>query len=166
VIPHQDTVLIVEDELRGTRRWTDRHRLPLAWLPARLEVRVPLKQPSTNDAFFLRGIFSDYKAIAPVWTFSDPKWESNGGAFNFPQVTRPHHGSPMFIMGGGGPVICVPFNRLAYAAHGGPHSVTDWGGPSNWLNAGPSYVQAVTIGDMLTAIYRDFCHTHGRMGPQ
>ena len=127
-------------------------------------MRVSLMQPGTGDRFFLRGTFEDYKAIAPAWTFSDPQGEANGGALNFPKVTTALHGTPMFIAGGSGPVICVPFNRLAYATHGGPHSITDWGGPSNWLNAGPTYIHAVTIGDMLAAIYRDFRHTSGRMG--
>ena len=165
MIPHQDTILIVEDELRGALRWTDRHRIPLTWLPERLDVRVTFTQPGTGELFFLRGTFDEYKAIAPAWTFTDQQWEAPAGAFNFPKVLAPPYGSPMFIVGGSGPVVCVPFNRLAYATHGGPHSIADWGGPSNWLNAGLTYIHAVTIGDMLTAIHRDFRHTSGRMGP-
>lgn len=68
----------------------------------------------------------------------------------------------MFIMSSAGPVICVPFNRFAYANYQGPHG--DWGGPDNWLSAGLQYAKADYIGDMLGVIYRDFIHTRGRMG--
>ena len=165
MIPVADTIIVVEDELRGARQWAERRNVPLAWLPERLELRATLVQPETEEYFFLRGTFDDYRAIAPAWTFTDDKWEVNGGPLHYPKVTTPPHGSPMFIGAGpSGAVVCVPFNRLAYAQHGGPHQVADWGGPSNWLNAGPAYVHAETIADMLQAIRRDFLHTRGRMG--
>lgn len=162
MIPIEDTIIIVEDELRGARPWAGRCNVPLAWLLHRLELRVTFTQPETKELFFLRGRFDDYKAIAPALTFSDATWEATGRTLDFPKVITPPHGSPMFIAGGNGAVICVPFNRLAYAQHGGPHS--DWGGPTNWLNAGGAYVRAETIADMLQAIRRDFLHTRGRMG--
>jgi hypothetical protein len=162
MIPAADTIIIVEDELEGARHWAERRSVPLVWLPDRLELRATLVQPETKEPFYLRGIFDNYKAIAPAWTFSDATWALNGGAVSFPKVITPPHGSPMFITGGSGAVICVPFNRLAYVQHGGPHG--DWGGSTNWLNAGGAYVRAETVADMLQAIRRDFLHTCGRMG--
>ena len=68
----------------------------------------------------------------------------------------------MFFRHGNRGIICAPFNRLAYNSHQGPHS--DWGGPAQWMTAGPQYVHAVTIGDMLQSILRDFSFSKGRMG--
>ena len=58
--------------------------------------------------------------------------------------------------------MCAPFNRLAYGAHEGPHS--DWGSLAQWMTAGEGYVHAVKLGDMLSAILRDFRLSSGRMG--
>jgi hypothetical protein len=161
MIPSADTLIIVEDELEGARRWAERHVVPLAWFPEHLELRVNLRQPETLEPFFLRARFDDYRAIPPQWAFTDTAWEISASALVFPKPTPTPHGSSIFLMGPGGAVICVPFNRLAYAEHRGPHG--DWGGPSNWLNAGASHIRAETIGDMLQAIRRDFMHTRGRM---
>ena len=67
----------------------------------------------------------------------------------------------MFIQHNSRGIICAPFNRLAYATHDGPHS--NWGDAAQWMTAGPGYVYAVTIGDMLQLILRDFSLSKGRM---
>jgi hypothetical protein len=163
VIPAADTILIVEDELRGARHWAHRRQVAIDWLPDLLEVRVTLTQPETKELFFLRGLFDDYRAIAPAWTYTDHGWKAAPHTQFFPKVTSSPHGNGMIVVQKGIPVICAPFNRLAYAEQSGPHG--DWGGPSNWLSAGGAYVHAETIADMLQAIRRDFLHTRGRMAP-
>lgn len=48
------------------------------------------------------------------------------------------------------PVICAPWNRLAYQVNGGPHG--DWGSLTDWKSAGQGYTQAHTVPDMLSAL--------------
>ena len=85
--------------------------------------------------------------------------QANLNSAQIPQ--RSPNGSSMFIRHNGLCVICAHFNRLAYGVKGGPHS--DWGDPAQWTTAGKGYIHAVTIGDMLQSILRDFNYTEGRM---
>jgi hypothetical protein len=48
------------------------------------------------------------------------------------------------------PVMCAPWNRLAYGHYGGPHQ--DWGAMTGWKNAGGDYTQAHSIADMLSTL--------------
>src|SRR5690606_221291 len=102
--------------------------------------------------------FDNYRAVAPAWTFTDSGWVAPPAQQLFP---RPSIGPGASIFHSNA-VICVPFNRLAFAQHGGPHG--DWGTPANWIEAGNGYVHAETVGDMLQVIWRDFTPTSGRMG--
>jgi hypothetical protein len=48
------------------------------------------------------------------------------------------------------PVICAPWNRLAYSINGGPHQ--DWPDLAAWKTTGIGYTQAHTIADMLSQL--------------
>jgi hypothetical protein len=163
VIPAAHTLIVVDSELEGAASWAARHGAKIEWLPEALELRVTLLQPETSTRFFLRGRFRDYRALPPEWTFTDEKWGATGRPGDFPKGVRSSFGATIFIMHKESGVICAPFNRLAYTDHAGPHG--NWGGPANWLNAGPSQVHADTIGDMLQAVHRDFLLTRERMAP-
>ena len=162
MIPTEQSRITVEDELIGARPWSERHDIKLNWLANGLELRVELVQPQTNEVFFLRGRFSDYKAVAPEWAFASKEWSGDGQLAYFPNPVQSSHGPSIFINHGNRGVICVPFNRLAYATHAGPHQ--DWGAPANWLSAAPAYVHAETVGDMLQVIFRDLSYTKGQAG--
>jgi len=161
VIPAEQARIIVEAELEGARGWTERYGIPLEWLPDKLTLRVKFVQPEGGSIYFLRGTFGEYRALPPEWTFTGEKGETAGRPTDFPRGVQTRFGAPIFIIHNQTAVICVPFNRLAYTDQGGPHG--DWGGPANWLNAGPGQIHAETIGDMLQAIYRDFLYTRERM---
>lgn len=157
-----DTLLFLEDELPGARTWAERHRVPLVWIPNDLEVRATVTHPETKEPFYLRGRFDGYKELPPIWTFTDKEWAAPPTFALFPKVENSPFGATMFIAANGGPVICAPFNRLAYHAHGGPHS--DWS-LAGWLAAGQAnQVKAYYLGDMLQIIYRDVMLSRGRMG--
>lgn len=161
MIPAEQTRIIVQHELEGALSWAERHGVRIDWLPNDLGLHATLLQPATNATFFLRGMFQDYRALPPEWTFTNERWETSGQAMDFPEGAQSSFGSPMFIMHNQKAVICAPFNRLAYSDLAGPHR--DWGGPANWLNAGASQIHADTIGDMLQAIHRDFSFTRSRL---
>ena len=162
MVPTATTVLVVEDELGGAMAWAERRAVPLTWKPKLLEIRATFTQPESHELFYLRGRVDDYKVLPPTWTFTDQSWLADPAPAFFPKLAQSPYGASMFITYRG-PVICAPFNRLAYAEHQGPHA--DWSGPSSWLTAGaPDQVRAHFLGDMLQLIFRDFVHSRGRMG--
>lgn len=159
MMSREATIIILEDEFLGARAWAERHGVTLAWLPKILEVRAPLTQPETNERFYLRGQFDDYRVQAPAWVFTDAAWSAEPQPQLFPRPGQSPFGSSVLHPK---PAICAPFNRLAYAEHQGPHG--DWGGPANWLTAAqPNEVKAHHLGDMLQVIFRDFSYSRGRM---
>ena len=164
MISGEHSKIIVQHELEGALGWAERHGVQIEWLPDQLWLHVTLRQPETDQLFFLRGKVDEYRALPPEWTFTDERWETAGRAVDFPEGVQGRFGAPMFILHDQKAVICAPFNRLAYSELAGPHS--DWGGPANWLNAGASQVHAETIGDMLQAMYRDFLLSRSRMAKQ
>jgi len=161
VIPQADTIIYVDEELPGAKAWAKRHEVPLEWLPEQLELRATLTQPDTNDLYFLRARFDNYREIAPEWVFTDAMWTADPRQNLFPKPESLPNGKSSMIHAQ--PVICAPFNRLAYKVLKGPHQ--DWGGPASWLTAGgPDDVKAYCVGDMLSAIHRHFSVTRKRMG--
>jgi hypothetical protein len=162
MVPAEETRIIIESEFVGAQAWAGRHGLSLTWLSEDLELRLPLIQAVTQTEFYLRGHFDNYRAVAPEWTFTDPAWKEVGRLCDAPKPAPTQFGASIFIQHVNRAVICVPFNRLAYSENTGPHK--DWGAASKWMEAAPQFVQAVTMGDMLQVICRDFFVTRGRMG--
>ncbi|WP_265767878.1 hypothetical protein [Fodinibius salsisoli] len=153
-VPTEVTKLEIEEELGAAEAWAERHQIPFKWIEDRLELQVVLTQPESKDLYYLKGVFDDYKEMPPKWIFTDSNWSDEIKKQNFPKGESTPFGSSMFHPNG---VICAPFNRLAYKVYDGPHS--DWGSPAQWLNAARDKVVADTMGDMLSAIYRDFRYT-------
>lgn len=61
----------------------------------------------------------------------------------YPAITSIFHANP---------VICAPWNRLACAVHGGPHTVADWPNLAGWKTTAPEHTQAHTVADMLSSL--------------
>ena len=153
----------IECELPGAIAWAKRHGISLTSLfPQERILRVILEQGSSGERFFLQGHFGQYKALPPVWDWRDETWTEVEAISFGPRPQPTPFGSSMFLSHGNKIIICAPFNRLAFSEHGGPPH-KDWSGPAQWISAGPTYVQATTIGDMLNAIVRDFNYTNDRM---
>ncbi len=165
MIPLAATDAAIADELPGAMAWARRRQIVMDTrsIPVRT-LRLVLEQPESNEKFYLQATFEDYRAYPPLWQWYDASWSSTDALHLSPQDAgnRPASlGSSMFIKHGGKGLICAPFNRLAYGAHEGPHS--DWGSLAQWMTAAEGYVHAVKLGDMLSAILRDFRHSSGRM---
>ncbi len=152
----------IECELPGAIAWARRHGISLIPLfTGQRLLRVVLIQEPSAERFFLQGSFEQYKALPPVWEWRDKTWDETEASSLGPRPQPTPFGSSMFLSQGNKTIICAPFNRLAFSEHGGPHG--DWGGPAQWISAGPTFVQATTIGEMLQAIVRDFRYTTERM---
>ncbi len=142
--------------------WAERHQIALdTRLLAERIIRVALVQQGKGEKFYLQGNFDDYKELPPIWEWRDEGWSTTDGLYLSPGPRDTPFGSSMFLRHKNRGIICAPFNRLAYGTHDGPHS--NWGDPAQWMTAGPGYVSAMTIGDMLQSILRDFGFTQCRM---
>jgi hypothetical protein len=158
-LPVSVTLALVEsDELPAAFAWAQAAGVDLSWDRETLQLRAVFRQRATNDKFYLQGTIDGYKALPPVWNFFDSTWQRTGRKFFPAAATLPGGMSSIFLTN---PVICAPFNRLAFQQHGGPHA--DWGGPEQWLRAGAGYVHADTLADMLAVIARDINYSNGRM---
>lgn len=158
MLPVETTLAILSDEVCATIAWTERHGVLAEWIPESLQIRAVFVQPGTEERFFARGLFDGYKARPPEWRFTDSNWNASSQPSLYPLVSKPPFNASMFIKHGSGCVVCAHFNRLAYA--GGPHAEWDI---HNWVNAAPGYVRGETMPDMLSALYRDFLYSSGRM---
>lgn len=161
MIPPAVTDAAIASELPAAIAWAQRHCLELdtKLLTERI-IRVVLVQEEEAEQFYLQGRFDDYKALPPIWDWRDENWSKS----NEPNLSPRPHDNPlgsMFIQHKNSSIICSHFNRLAFGTNDGPHS--DWGHPAQWMTAGAGYIHAVTIGDMLQSILRDFRFTKGRM---
>ena len=162
MLPRAVTDAAICDELPGAMAWAERHDIAMDTRSvADRIIRSVFVQPENDEKFYLQGTFRDYRAYPPIWEWYDESWSSTEGLHLSPKPGHSSFGSSMFIKHGGRGLICAPFNLLAYGVHNGPHS--EWGNPAQWMTAGKNYVHAVTIGDMLNSILRDFRYSIGRM---
>jgi len=150
-------------ELPGAIEWAKRHGISvMSLLPDARVLRVVLVQETTQEEYFLQGCFDQYKELPPVWEWRDKSWAERSNTSLSPERRDTPFGPSMFLPHGNQAIICAPFNRMAFDSHGGPHK--DWGEPAQWRTPRDPWVHAVTIGDMLQAILRDFRYTRTRMG--
>ena len=163
-----DTVVdaTLEAELPGALEWARRHAVRVeSLLPEVRALRFVMIQKESEEEYFLQAHFDRYKELPPVWEWCDESWNESNRPNLSPKPVATVCGPSMFLkysnQGGTRGIICAPFNRLAFGTEGGPHN--DWGNPAQWTTPRPPWVYAVTIGDMLQVILRDFHYTRGRM---
>lgn len=143
----------------GAARWLAQHTLSSRFDRDKLIFVAFLEHPATKQKLQLVGDMNGYKAVPPAWTFVDVETgELKRSAWPKGEVLPETGGASIFI-DHHGPVICAPFNRLAYE---GPHK--EWGAATGWLQLNlPQYVRATTIGDMLAVIDLHLLQSKGCM---
>ena len=152
----------IGDELPGALAWAERHDIVMDTRSiADRILRAVFVQSENGERFYLQGEFEAYRAYPPIWEWYDETWTTKKELHLCPHPGTSPVGSSIFIQYNGRGLICAPFNRLAYGEQNGPHG--DWGNPAQWITAGKGYIHAVTIGDMLNSILRDFRYSDGRM---
>lgn len=115
-----------------------------------LALRAEMTHPVTGTPLLLVADATNYRSLPPAWRFvhgdgrvSPSAFPAAGGS----SIFHPH------------PVICAPWNRLAYTAHDGPHA--DWD-ERNWLNV-TGYTRATTLADMAAIIRTNLQQSPGMM---
>ena len=151
-----------EDEIPGAIRWAAYHGLDHTWDGQALLLTVRLTGSSDREGeqepYLLAGSFEDYRVMPPAWRFLDPRTGQDIGLAAYPAAGPFQSGSVLHSNG----VICAPWNRLAYADRGGPHS--DWNA-TNWQSAAPQHSSARTIPDMLARIRAEVTISPRRLAP-
>ncbi|SDL17403.1 hypothetical protein SAMN05428985_110188 [Nocardioides sp. YR527] len=147
------TEAVLADELPAITAWAERHGWEFNYDSITLRGRAVVEHPRVAD---LRVVFwfdaSGYpNRQPPAW------WCGGDGATicteraGYPRPSpTPPPGPPHGSIFHTNPVICAPWNRLAYSIHGGPHA--DWPALAAWRTCGVGYTQAHTIADMLSAL--------------
>jgi len=157
MVPATVTLAVLEQELPAAHRWAARHAWTLDADLDALQLTATTHHPADHAELILVGEFTGYRAIPPAWRFIDPA-TGQPGPRAFPAPGSPPGGSSIFHPM---PVLCAPWNRLAYAEVGGPHG--DWGAAAGWLNAA-NYSKAHTIADMLATVEAHLRSSPGRLG--
>lgn len=158
LVPRDVAVETVKHELLGANAWAARRGWTLDFDEPALTLRCTVTHPGDGELLYLTADLADYRALPPSWRFTSSSGDSSDqrhwpkGAPIGPGKSSVFHGQP---------VICAPFNRLAYKDLGGPHA--NWGGPTNWLNVPSDHVRALTIGEMLAVIDLHLSTSPGRM---
>lgn len=110
-------------------------------------VAAKTTHPKTKTVIVFHADLDGYPAIPPAWTCRNEDGVVSLAAF--PRAgQRPGVSGSIFHSNN---VICAPWNRLAYAAHAGPH--TDWVDLTAWKSVATEYTQAQTIADMLNTLW-------------
>jgi hypothetical protein len=158
MVPTETTIAVVEYELRGAEAWAARHGWKLTFSATLLSLTAEMLHPIDGSRLRLRANVVGYRAVAPAWEFVDPDSDASRRS-DFPAPGAVDGKSSIFHSQ---PVICAPFNRLAYAEGNGPHK-GDWGSATGWLNVSGDIVRATTLGEMLAVIELHLSCSPGRL---
>jgi hypothetical protein len=127
-------------ELDAARAWAVRHDWVLDWDAERLVLRGATYHHALRRLLEVSADCDGYRALPPAWRFMRPATDESDPAW-FPQIG-------LIAMVEQNPVICAPWNRLAYSDRGGPHE--NWSA-TGWLQIAQGTI-ARTIPDMLGLI--------------
>jgi hypothetical protein len=143
------TKVVVAAELGAATSWASRHGWTLTYDVSTKCGKAVATHPVTGTLIEFHFDTTGYPdRQPPAWWCgaekSDPKNYPSGAA----QAKPGHPNGSIFH---GQPVICAPWNRLAYTqvVPGAPHS--DWT-LASWKVMAPEYTQAHSIADMLAAL--------------
>ncbi|SFG26973.1 hypothetical protein SAMN02787118_11817 [Streptomyces mirabilis] len=146
MLPEQVTRAVMAGETPAVTAWAERHQWRVRVDPDSQTLTAVTTHPATNTLVLFHADLTGYPALPPAWTCRDDQGCSPHDAF-------PLAGTGPVITGSvfhPNPVICAPWNRLAYSEHSGPHA--DWGGLTEWKTAAPASTRAHTLADMLNTL--------------
>lgn len=163
MLPAAVTEAVVQEQMPSTQAWAVRSGWTVSYDPAASRgVACAVHQVMGQMVAFFFDT-TGYPAVPPAWWCgpvparpTDTAWTSVEVATvasvksHYPAAGTGGSGAPSGSIFHPQPVICAPWNRLAYGDDGGPHD--DWGALTQWRNAGAGSTQAHTIPDMLNTL--------------
>jgi hypothetical protein len=140
------TQAVMASEMPAITAWAERHQWTIHIDLDSQTVTAQTTHPVENAPVVFHADLTGYPALPPTWTCRDDLGGSPRNAFPLAGTSPAITGSVFHS----NQVICAPWSRLAYSEHGGPHS--DWGGPTQWKTAAPTYTTAHSLADMLNTL--------------
>ncbi len=150
------TRVVVETEMEPALSWAARHGWELQLDASALRLTALMAHPADKHPLALVADLNGYRGVPPAWEFVDRETRARDRhAFpkGAPLFAPPGQKASIFTEYQGTPVVCAPFNRLAFADGTGIHG--NWGASSGWLSLivdGGDIVRASTLGEMLATI--------------
>ncbi|BFV58381.1 hypothetical protein KCMC57_up34850 [Kitasatospora sp. CMC57] len=148
MLPEQVTRAVMASEMLAITAWAERHRWTVHVDPDSQTLTAQTNHPAMAEVtpVIFHAELTGYPAVPPAWTCRDDQGGTPRNAFPLAGTGAGLPGSVFHPL----PVICAPWNRLAYKEHDGPHQ--DWGGPTQWKTAAPASTRAHTLADMLNTL--------------
>jgi hypothetical protein len=128
----------VTEELSRVEPWVQLHGWKLDWNPSTLHLAFKMRSKVDDEIYIADFSLDAYRALPPFIEFCHPTTGERGTRRCYPAGGRGYFHNH--------PVICAPWNRKAYAAHGGPHG--DWV-MASWATQRPHHSQ---LGDILVLL--------------
>lgn len=149
--------------------WAERHGWQLALDSSALRLTASMTHPKDGAPLALVADLNGYRGVPPAWEFVEPETGARtrhafpkGAPVPFPTGQK----TSIFTEHQATPVICAPFNRLAFADVNGIHA--NWGAAAGWLgviaNDAGDIVRASSLGEMLSTIELHLRVSPGRCG--
>ena len=141
-----------EEELKEAEAWGGARGWSLDWKPEALILNVKMKSAVDGEEYLFEFSLRDYRQYPPSITPIHPMSGERGTRRAFPSGGRGYfHPNP---------VICAPWNRLAYQEHGGPHG--DWS-MAGWASNRPNHSRLGSILALLQELIDEPVNYQGRM---
>jgi hypothetical protein len=155
------TEAVMEAEQVAIAAWAESHNWDVTYDPATKRGSASTPHPALGTPVTFHFDTTGYPDRQPPawWCGTDP-----ADPKNYPRpaaTTSP--GQPNGSIFHGQPVICAPWNRLAYkqVIPDAPHG--DWT-LGSWKTMAPEYTRAHTIADMLSALEFHLSYSDGMQG--
>jgi hypothetical protein len=132
--------------------WVRQHGWQLSWDPAGLLLRATMRSKIDQEQYELELNLGGYRALPPLIELIHPVTGERGSRKCYPGGGRGYFHNQ--------PVLCAPWNRKAYAAHGGPHG--DWT-LAQWATYRPNHARLLDILVLLQSLLDDRSSYSGRM---
>ena len=160
-VPANVSRALLAAEVPAIAAWAQRSGWHVEVKVSDLSLAAEAPHPASKQTLHLRGRFDQYDYLPPRWACVDREGKESGWTVPAPGPVPNGSGGvvpSVFIGHGAHGVICAPFNRNAYAEHGGPHP--DWKGPAAWKSV-VGHVRALSIAEMLDVIRMHLLHSPG-----
>ena len=154
MVPPEVTRAHVDSELSSelVNPWARTHGWELSWHPGALLLRVTLRSKVDQERYQLEMDLHGYRALPPLIELVHPETSERGSRKCYPGGGRGYFHNQ--------PVLCAPWNRKAYAAHGGPHG--DWA-LTQWATYRPNHARLLDILVLIQSLLDDASSYSGRM---
>ena len=147
MVPHAVTLALVLAERPAVEAWAARSGWTVEFALERWELKASTKHPVDGKSLWVVADLRGYRALPPAWRFVNKDGVEERGAYPSAGPLPNGKGSIFHNQ----PVICAPFNRLAYKDGNGPHS-GDWGEAVRWARVAGDFAAPRALADMLAVI--------------